>query len=190
MRDEIEIVPSSKLCEATARSAGELLVRVWPRPGVTVEARMRQLLEPGLGYQGPDDTAPRSVVVREHGKVVAHAALFPRTVLTQQGPLSVAGLAKVCVDPDLRGRRLGERVVRGAFEAVDSGHFPFALFQTARAVQSFYEHLGCCQVTNRFVNSLAVDPEANPWWDEVVMRYPASRTDWPSGVIDIHGPGF
>ena len=82
-------------------------------------------------------------------------------------------LASVCSDPEMRGRGLGETVVRAAFDTVDHGPFAHSLFQTSFKVQPFYEKLGCCLVTNRIVNSLAEDPAKNPFWDEIVMRYPA-----------------
>jgi hypothetical protein len=44
-------------------------------------------------------------------------------------------------------------------------------------------------VTNPIVDSLAADPSVNPFWDEVVMRYPAVK-HWPEGEIDLRGPGF
>jgi len=56
-------------------------------------------------------------------------------------------------------------------------------------VRPFYEKLGAVVVDNRIVNSLADNPAANPFWDEVVMRYPAGG-DWPSGAIDLRGPGY
>ena len=49
--------------------------------------------------------------------------------------------------------------------------------------------LGCSVTTNRVVNSLADDPTAYPFWDEVAMRYPAAK-HWPDGEIDLRGPGF
>jgi hypothetical protein len=188
--DLVETYFSADLPRDVANSAGELLVRTWPRPGVTVELRAQQLLGPGREYTGPAELAPRSVVIRRDGRVVAHAMLFARTVKTAEGPLTVAALSKVCVDAALRGQHLGERVVRTAFEPVDSGVFPFALFQTTPAVRPFYVGLGAIDVTNRCVNSLATDPQARPWWDDVVLRYPADRPGWPKGEIDLVGPAF
>jgi hypothetical protein len=44
-------------------------------------------------------------------------------------------------------------------------------------------------VDNRFVNSTAEDPHASPFWDRVIMRYPA-KAGWPAGEIDLRGPGW
>jgi GNAT superfamily N-acetyltransferase len=105
------------------------------------------------------------------------------------GEISVGGLARVCTHPAMRGRGLGELVVRAAFGLVDAGDFAFSLFQTNRKVQAFYERLGAAPVENRIVNSLAAEPMINPFWDEVVMHYPRGK-GWPAGAIDLRGPGY
>jgi hypothetical protein len=80
-------------------------------------------------------------------------------------------------------------MAKAAFDLVDEGAFPFALFQTNEAVQPFYDRLGAIPVDNRFVDSTADDPTANPFWDKVIMRYPATP-GWPQGEIDLKGPGW
>jgi len=95
----------------------------------------------------------------------------------------------VCTAPEARGRGLGSAVVRAAFGRVDRGELPASLYQTSRRNQKFYEALGAGLVENRMVNSLAADPRANPFWDEIAMGYPAS-TAWPPGAIDLRGPGY
>jgi hypothetical protein len=79
--------------------------------------------------------------------------------------------------------------VRAIFDLVDHGPFEHSLFQTSHQVRPFYEKLGAGLVTNPIVDSLAADPSVNPFWDEVVMRYPAVK-HWPEGEIDLRGPGF
>jgi GNAT superfamily N-acetyltransferase len=140
-------------------------------------------------YRGPEQQHPRSYVVREGGRVIAHASFDPRTIGTEAGDMTVLALARVCTDPAARGRKLGQAVVQAAFELVDDGSFRFALFQTTDDVQSFYDKLGALRINNRIVNSLAEDPAANPFWSPVIMRYPAGP-GWPDGEIDLRGPGY
>jgi hypothetical protein len=121
--------------------------------------------------------------------VIAHAEGNPRTIGTSQGDMTIVALARVCTDPAERGRKLGQAVVRTVFDAVDHGPFAHSLFQTTYKVRPFYEKLGCALVTNRIVNSLADDPAASPFWDNIVMRYPAAKP-WPEGEIDLRGPGY
>lgn len=177
------------LTPAQARAIGELIARVWPKPDVTADDRAAQLLALGILYQGPDAQAPRSYVVQESGRVAAHAMVVPRQISTVAGEMVIGGLARVCADPAERGHGLGRLVVRAALGAVDAGDFPFLLFQTNRRVRGFYEKLGAVTVENAIVNSTATDPTANPFWDEVVMRYPGDG-DWPAGAVDLKGPGY
>ena len=183
----VETLDRRNLSEADARPIAELLVKVFARR--TLEERLEQLVNQWRDWRGPEAEFPRSVIIREDGGVIAHAAALPRTIGTSQGEMTVLALAQVASDPALRGRGLGQAVVRAAFDAVDHGPFLHSLFQTSHNVQPFYEKLGACVVTNRIFNSLAEDPAANPFWDAVVMRYPAAKP-WPSGEIDLRGPGY
>ncbi len=186
---QIETLDRRTMTEAEARPLAELVHKVWPRPHKTVDTRIAELIEPWQDYRGPDDQCPRSIVVREAGRVIAHAAADPRTIGTSLGEITVVALGKVCTDPAERGRKLGAAVVRRVFQLVDDGTYRWSLFQTCHHVRPFYEKLGCTLVENPVVNSLADDPAANPFWDDVVMRYPAGA-GWPAGQIDLRGPGY
>jgi len=185
----VEIWDARRFTPAQAQAIGALINQVWPKPNLTADDRTAQQLVIGRQYSGPDAQAPRTMVVVDAGRVVAHAAMLPRRISTQRGEMVVGGLARVCTDPAMRGRGLGELVVRAAFGLVDAGDFAFALFQTSRRVQPFYDMVGAVPVENRIVNSLGDDPDASPFWDEVVMRYPGTG-DWPEGTIDLRGPGY
>jgi predicted N-acetyltransferase YhbS len=174
---------------AQAGLIGELINEVWPKPKLNADDRAAQLLTIGRHYHGPAAQAPRSLVILDASRVVAHAMMLSRRIDTSAGELVIGGLARVCTRPALRGRGLGEQVTRAAFGLVDAGVFPFALFQASSRVHAFYEKLGAVKVENRIVNSLADDPTANAFWDDFVMRYPNDR-HWPEGTIDLLGPGF
>ena len=186
---KVEMLDARTLSQADARAIAELLVRVWPNSAKTVEMRQTLMLEMGRDYAGSDEQTPRSFVLRENVRVIAHAAIINRTIGTSQGEMTIAGLAMVGTDPDQRGRGLGAQVVKPVFELVDQGVFPFSLFQTGPKIAQFYERLGACVVDNVFVNSLAEDSQEPPFKDPVVMRYPAGP-DWPEGEIDLRGPGY
>ncbi len=186
---QVETLDSRRLTTDEALAIARLIVKVWPKPDKNEAFRQYQMLSMGQGYQGPDNQAPRSLVIWEQDRVIAHAAVIPRIIGTSHGDLAIAGLCKVCSDPMLRGKGLGELVVRGVFNLVDAEVFDFSLFQTTAAVKKFYEHLGACTVHNQFVNSLAVNQRENPFWDEIIMRYPDNR-DWPSGEVDLRGPAY
>jgi predicted N-acetyltransferase YhbS len=185
----IETIDRHTISPADARAISELVVSIWPRPGRTVDNYSAIMLAEWHNYNGPDAQRPRSFLIREGGRVVAHASAYPRTIATTQGEITVLALARVCTDPTVRGKRYGDALVRLTFKLVDDGSFPFALFQTSTQVGPFYERLGAIAINNRFINSLAPDPEADPFWAEVRMRYPATG-DWPEGTIDLRGPGW
>ncbi|MCI0334588.1 MAG: GNAT family N-acetyltransferase [Planctomycetes bacterium] len=185
----IETIDLRTISEADARAAAELLCAIWPKPGRTVESLTADQLQRSKAYGGPEAQHPRSFFIREAGRVIAHASALPRTLGTNAGDLTVLALARVCTDPAVRGRHLGQAMVRAAFELVDSGTFPFALFQTKETVRPFYERLGAIAVDNPFVDSTADNPKAWPFWDAAIMRYPA-KPGWPAGEIDLRGPGW
>ena len=185
----IETIDLRTISEADARATAELICTIWPKPGRTVDSLAVDLATRWRDYHGDVRQYPRSFVVREDGNVIAHATAAPRTVSTADGQLTLLALSRVCTAPAARGRHLGEAMARAAFDLVDSGMFPFALFQTTDRVRSFYDRLGAVPVENRIVNSLAEDPTARAFWDPVVMRYP-EKAGWPEGEIDLRGAGW
>ena len=188
---QVEVLDASTLTDAKAQAIAELIVKIWPKPDVTVEMRKARGVEMLCDYAGPHEQRPRAFVVWQDDRVIAHAAFVTRTIGTEQGELTIAGLARVCTDPESRGMGLGPMVVRPVFDLVDEGVFPFSLFQTSREVQPFYERLGCCEIDNPIINSFAEveDEEKSPFKDAVAMRYPSSGK-WPTGEIDLRGPGY
>jgi GNAT superfamily N-acetyltransferase len=189
MTDRLDVLSPASFDPLLVERAASLLCRVWPKPGRTVASRSAQLAEEFASYAGPPERAPRGFLVTEQGEAIAYAAILPREIACDGRRVVIAGLARVCTAPERRGRGLGERVVRTALALVDEGHLPWSLFQTTQAVRPFYERIGAVLVGNRIVNSLADDPQANPFWDELAMRYPA-KAPAPEGVIDLLGPGF
>ena len=185
----VEIWDVRDFTPAQAKQIGDLIAQVWPKPHLTAADRAEQQLALSREFRGRPGLAPRSLVVVEDDRVIAHAAMLPREIRTSQGEMVIGGLARVCTDAAMRGRGLGELVVRAAFGLVDAGDFSFALFQTNHLVRGFYEKLGAVPVQNTIINSLGDGPKTSPFWDEVVMRYP-SGDGWPSGTIDLRGPGF
>jgi hypothetical protein len=186
---KIETIDRRTISEPDARAIAELIVSIWPKLDRTVDTFTAEILTQWNDYRGPENEHPRSFLIRERGRVVAHSSVYPRTIATSKGEITVLALARVGTDPVVRGRKLGDAVVRASFALVDQGPFLFALFQTTKEVRPFYERLGAIEIDNTFINSLAADPKANPFWAEVRMRYPTTG-DWPKGEIDLRGPGW
>lgn len=186
---KLEIIDRRTISKADARAIAELVVSIWPKVGRNVETFTDEILDQWKDYRGPENQYPRSFAAREGGRLIAHASVYPRTIATSKGNITVLALARVCTDPSVRRRKLGDAVARATFALVDNGTFPFSLFQTTKDVRPFYERLGAVVIDNTFVNSMADDPKADPFWAEVRMRYPATG-NWPKGEIDLCGPGW
>ena len=188
----IECLEYGSISPADARALTELIAATWPPSDPAaipraIEDGTAGLLRPAQ-YDGPAAQRPRIFCLRhEQGKILSQSRVFPRAILTERGPLTVMGLGGVCTARSARGHGLGMILMRDTFGLVDSGAFACSLFQTR--VPSFYERLGARVVTNRFVNSLAVDPGARPFWDPATMVYPRPF-DWPEGTIDLLGAGY
>jgi predicted N-acetyltransferase YhbS len=169
-------------------AALRLIQATWPKEGQTPEKGADELLAAraaGKFTLGQD----LWYVIEEQGKVVSTARAFVRPITIAGKPLRVIALGAVCTDPAYRNRGLGGQIVRAAFGPTNSPDTPFCLFQTSHKNHPFYEDLGCAVVTNRIINSLAADPQKNPFWDQIVMRYPTNKP-WPEGTIDLLGPGY
>src|SRR3990170_3536820 len=94
-RMNVETLDRRRLTEPDARAIAELLCAVWPKPGRTVETRTEQLLAEWRHYAGPDAQHPRSIIIREQGRVIAHSGADPRTIGTLRGEITILALGRV-----------------------------------------------------------------------------------------------
>jgi ribosomal protein S18 acetylase RimI-like enzyme len=186
----IETLLTRDLSPDDAGPIADLLVTVWPKKGVTAADRVAILRTDRGDVLAPADVASRSLIVRDHRRVVGHALVFPRTIGTSVGDLIIAALGSVCTAPDYRGRHIGEALVKEAWRMVDDCTLSFSLFQTNQHASKFYLRMGAGFVANPIVDSTANDPTRCPFKDECIMRYPAERHGWPAGPIDLRGPGY
>lgn len=185
----METWPLAKMSSAQVSALADLLVQVWPHPLKDHGYRVRRLEQRSREPIGPNGQVPMAFVIRDGQKIVASALTFARPILFAGEAKFAMALCYVAVDPNSRGQKFGEKVVQAAFAQVDAKNFELALFQTSEKVRPFYERVGAVVVENEVIDSTADEPTKNPFWDEVVMRYPASE-NWPSGVIDLRGAGY
>ncbi len=177
-------IKSSELTEEQWLGFGSLVNEAFPKEGVSDQQRVDSARQKVKG-----DEVFVLVFSEDNSKedVVASAVCFKRRIITSCGELDILALASVAVRKSMRGQGLGVKVVRECFGRVDSGEFPVALFQTN--VAGFYTKLGARCIQNRVINSLGEDKDANPFWGENLMIYPAGYK-WPDGVIDLLGEGY
>ena len=121
-------------------------------------------------------------------RLISTAFTFRKKILIGGREMVVLALGGVAVKQEFRGLGYGLTLVREAFNEVDAGRYPVALFQTM--CEGFYRKFGCRPIRNRIFNSLAENPDENPFVEDYVMIYPASF-DWPEGEdIDLCGGGY
>ena len=166
-------------------ACADICVQTWPKPGVTAESSAQALLQAQQDGQFKPGENLR-FIVREAQRVIAHANCFPRLITVGGQPITILALAAVCTRREARKRGLGSSIIRSCFARVDRGEFSYSLFQTSNKNRPFYQNLGAATVPNRIINSLATDPAANPFWDEIAMAYPRA---FPASDVDLLGPG-
>lgn len=191
MNDSIEekTAEAVRLDEAKAKAINRLMLETWPHIAEQKEGTVDFLLGRWANYAGAYERRPLYHLAYRAGDLVALAHTFARTIASSERELTVMGLANVCVVKGEQGRGYGRRVVQAAFGRVNRGDFQSSLFQTTPGVEPFYARLGAVAVRNRFFNSYAEDPAANPFWEEVAMMYPATGF-WSASDIDLRGPGY
>jgi predicted N-acetyltransferase YhbS len=108
---QVETLDRRRLSERDAHAIAELVVAIWPKPGRTVDMMASEMVTQWRSYRGPEEQHPRSFVVREGERVIAHASFDPRIVASGDDEITVLALARVCSDPAMRGRKLGQAVV-------------------------------------------------------------------------------
>lgn len=177
---------TSTMNDQELRAVYSLLWKVWPGQNSFEEAFAR--FKNKVVEKNTDVVDRLRFVVWKDNQIVAHASIFAREVHTDHRSIRLGGLAAVCTYPDYRKRGFGAQVVRAAFELIDHGTFPVALWMTT--VPDFYKKLGARIIENTWVNTKNIeDPKTDPWPDEEKMIYPASYT-WPTGQIDLNGPTY
>lgn len=177
----IEVVVARDMTLEICAEIFKLLHLIWPpHESVDIAAKLDSLKsEPTTHFIVRDEKS---------GQVRAHALLFPRTILTASGAMTIGALCGVCVHPSYRGRGLGVRVARAALDYLPKLGVEFSLFQTP--IPQFYEKLGCRIINNAFFDGTRADGvKVNPFKDESQMIYPAS-SHWPDGEIDLNGPDY
>jgi len=119
------------------------------------------------------------------GELVSHVGLIRRDVDVGGRRLDVGGVGWVGT---LKERRLGglaSRTMRRAQEFMrEELGVEFGLLVTSQRTAPFYEKLGWSIVPG----PLGFDQPAGPvTWPGVAMAFPAGRSAWPGGPIDLRG---
>ena len=154
---QIETLDRRKLTEAEARPVAELLVKVFPRR--PLEERLARFIGRWRDYDGPEEFYPRSMIIRDGERVVAHAAASAADDRHQRRGYDDR---RACAGGDRSGVSRAEAGAGGGAGGVRAGGSwavrHIRCFRRPHQVRPFYEKLGAGLVTNEIVNSLADDP--------------------------------
>ncbi|MFP4015202.1 MAG: GNAT family N-acetyltransferase [Chitinispirillaceae bacterium] len=158
-----------------------LIRSIWPAedPAETVEDFVKTL----RGYN--KGKFERHILVFGEGDIVGYGRVFGRKISAGNVMINNMGLSGVCVREHCRGRGLGRKIARKAFEFVDRGDFDCTLFQTK--VSGFYEKLGARMIKNEVINSLNL--QKRPFKEPFCMIYPR-EFQVGDEQIDLNGDGY
>jgi GNAT superfamily N-acetyltransferase len=175
------LLTCSEMTDALIQQCARLSWIAWPKGEALTDrvARWAQLVREPDSEQRSD---ARFHLVLEGEQLVAMALSFRRVIACEGKRFPVLALASVVSDPERRGFGHGRAVVESAFARHLEMKLPF-LFQTG--VPAFYERLGACCIVNPITTSIG----ERAFWQPHALRYPANL-DWPTGIIDLCGPGW
>jgi predicted N-acetyltransferase YhbS len=126
-------------------------------------------------------------LVREPGRVAAHAAFHYKMIGTPAGEFRIAAVAEVAVHPDYRGRGLVKELMAAGHEFCVGLGCQFGFLFGSHLV---YSSSGYLPVTNPL---RYFDPVRGEWLVRSVgaaMVKPLGATPWPEGEVDLRGPMF
>ena len=78
-------------------------------------------------YQKNPASIKNSLIIKDSGRIVSHAGLFPLEVMVGKGSLKVGGIGGVATDPDCRGQGLMARLLKFAIEKMEKEAYAFSV---------------------------------------------------------------
>ncbi|MER7750778.1 GNAT family N-acetyltransferase [Kitasatospora sp. NPDC097643] len=182
-------------------------LRVLARPEAEVPRRLKlQVAElqnhawPGeISAEPVHDPAlrPLSLLLLDGDRVLAALDVLSKPIVHAGRTYAASGLSTVVVDPALRGRGHGRRLVAAARAAVADGGADLGLFTCDRGLRGFYENAGWEPLPGAVLVGGTVEqpfPSDQEGFDKVVMaafltaHARRHRSDFPGSRIALH-PG-
>jgi predicted N-acetyltransferase YhbS len=158
------------------------------------DRKLRRLLRTSFPYEPAlltrrfvkQPPAERWMVMDGGGEFIAHAALHEKMIGTEEGDISVGGVAEICVAADHRGCGLVKQMLQSIHDKLGMRGVPFAMLFGQPKI---YKSSGYAVISNplRADNSLA--RHWNPFCGKPMIHQLSVR-EWPDGVIDLRGPTF
>src|SRR3954467_10323014 len=140
----VEVIDHANVVEADLVEILDLNLSAFPPWTLTPEQRtdeVRSLRADLDKLTQPRARRPRIFAMRDAGRIIAKASIFPREIATSAGRMWIMAVAQTVVTKEKRYRGLGSTLMRAAFQLVDEEHFAFSVYQTSHAVSVFYQKL-------------------------------------------------
>lgn len=131
--------------------------------------------------------AHRWFIFDPENRPVAHIAAYEKTIGTLHGPVSIMGVAEVCVTASFRKRGLTRQMLQEIHLWAKGKGLPFSLLF---GNIDFYRSRGYHPATNVF---RYWKYQTREWVKEPVscaLILPLAGEIWPEGIIDLAGPLF
>lgn len=131
--------------------------------------------------------AHRWIILDPRNQPISHIAAHEKTVGTLNGPVSIMGVAEVCVTASFRRRGLTRRLLQEIHLWAKGRSLPFSLLFGDIAV---YRSSGYQPAVNVF---RYWKYQTQEWVEEPISQalfLPLGVSTWPKGTIDLAGPLF
>ncbi len=128
-----------------------------------------------------------NAVVRDGEIVCGYVAVVDRTIRVGDKDVRAAGVGMVGVAPAFRGRKLIDSALSAAMAEAQERKFDFGLLFTHRPTNGIYARNGWIELPGRKVVRLEGGEKIEMPPENVVMYYPLTKKDFPSGDIHLLG---
>jgi predicted GNAT family N-acyltransferase len=180
---DLVVKDKKELSKIEIRKIVTLIFTVWPPKEVhfSIEQKIENYTIENVPFN-------KVFLIYENNALIGHTEIFNRQLIAESNKINNLALAGVCVSQEHRGKNIGIKLVRKAFEYIETGKFDCSIFQTQ--VPEFYKKLNCKIIYNTFINSKNKENiNINPWWDPYIMVYPG-EFDLRESIIDLNGSGY
>jgi len=132
-----------------------------------------------------------SVLLEKETRLIAHLAVIERRIRVNGKMFKAAGVGNVGVDPDCRGKKLSEKILRAAMAEARNQNYDLGLLFCGKSLLPIYERAGWITVhpPRLFYSAPQGEQEIllHPADDKFLMIYPLHAPSLPPGPVDLAG---
>lgn len=128
----------------------------------------------------------RWVIEDGHGNFVAHVGVHDKIVKAEGKTYRIAGIAEVCVHPDLRGQGLVRTMLQQIHRWLARRGFVFAVLLGDPKV---YASSGYVSIDNLSHDAEGADGRIRMKKISAMVK-PLTETPWPNSIVHLPGPTF